>query len=172
MAKVLRIDKALVEQVEVLIESGQCYTEQGKLYFHEELVAYVTTDGEGMVESTKIKITGNDTMKDTAVEIYEKNKEAVIDSAKMEAGRIALNQIMKAYVKLPWGFGKLKKSPLVRLAVANIVSFAVTKISKSPIAIESASYVVKSAMLDAVSSLDLINKFEDILESNIAKMFK
>ena len=183
MATVLRIDKAVWSEDRVIeaIETGNCYSDSGVLTYGGDTIAYVTSNEDGNVSGykTQSKSTATSTtpgksmdkVKEVAVAAFELNKDAAINSAKLEGGRLALNQIMKAYVKLPWGFGKLKKSPLVRLGVANVANAIVKNFIKRENVVQGSEYMVKAAMDDAVKQLDLVNKIEGILEKNIGKYF-
>ena len=183
MVNVTRVDKKVfsTETIMSAINSGNARADNGRLFLNGTLIAYVTSDGNGPVKpynqpKPKQKTaTGEnkvDKVKSTAMDVVDLNRKAATDSAKMEGGRLALNQIMKAYVKLPWGFGKLKNNVLIRLAVANVASGIVSQFVSRKDVVDGSKYMVKSAMDDAVKKLDIVNKIEAILDNNIAKIFK
>lgn len=129
------------------------------------------TEWEGFTNSNKGKedkdMTNKTSAKATAVAVVGKNKAAAISVARMTAGKVAMDQVTKLIKpKLPMMARSYAETPLGKLVMANLFNFAISQyLPDSEKANLVADVMLEGAMLEAMSSLNIEEQLNSILES-------
>lgn len=113
-----------------------------------------TTENKGKNTMTKI------------ANIVAANKSAVVNAAKLEAGKIALTQITKvAAKKAPFMIKGYIDTPIGRVVIANLLSVAVDQYAPSnPKAKAVAGAAMEAAMLEMVQSFNIAEMIDEMVK--------
>lgn len=113
-----------------------------------------TTENKGKNTMTKI------------ANIVAANKSAVVNAAKLEAGKIALTQITKvAAKKAPFMIKGYIDTPIGRVVIANLLSVAVDQYAPSNQKAKAvASAAMEAAMLEMVQSFNIAEMIDEMVK--------
>lgn len=123
--------------------------------------------------TTSNKESNKMTAKTAATALIAKNKSAAITTAKITVGKAAMKQVTKLVSpKLPMMVRGYADTPVGRLLIANIFSFAVANyMANNKKAAIVADAMLEGAMMETMSSLNLEEMLEDLLDKvNISKL--
>lgn len=143
----------------------------GKKFFSfqeldKDIFSPVTVTETKQTKGKEDKIMANN-VKTTAVAVAGKNKTAAIAVARMTAGKVAMEQVTKVIKpKLPMMARGYAETPLGKLVMANLFNFAITQyLPENKKAIMVADVMLEGAMLEAMSSLNIEEQLNNILDS-------
>ncbi|WDR22095.1 hypothetical protein PJM41_0010 [Salmonella phage vB_SenS_UTK0009] len=119
-------------------------------------------------QTSNIQVTenkGNNTMSKVTA-IVAANKSAVVNAAKLEAGKIALTQITKvAAKKAPFMIKGYIDTPIGRVVIANLLSVAVDQYAPSNQKAKAiAGAAMEAAMLEMVQSFNIAEMIDEMVK--------
>ncbi len=105
------------------------------------------------------------TVKTTANAVIAANKSSAVNAAKIEAGTIVINRVVKLLKpKMPFGTSGMLDSPVGRVALANVVNILIEQYaSNNPKAKVISGAVMDAAMLQMVQSFNIGQLVEDLI---------
>lgn len=129
-------------------------TEKHAVNSNTQSVIAQTTENKGKNAMTKI------------ANIVAANKSAVVNAAKLEAGKIALTQITKvAAKKAPFMIKGYIDTPIGRVVIANLLSVAVDQYAPSNQKAKAvASAAMEAAMLEMVQSFNIAEMIDEMVK--------
>jgi hypothetical protein len=151
-------------------ESMIAYNDKGERYFVESDSNHTKSNVKLVdVSSTALVNPTTDNQEETKMtkiaNVVDKNKNALVTAAKIEAGSIALKQVSKIVVpKLPIMVRGYADTPAGRLLLANLFNFAVNQYApRNEKAVLVADAMLQGAMVELVQSFDLNSLIEDVI---------
>lgn len=104
-------------------------------------------------------------VKTTANAVIAANKSSAVNAAKIEAGTIVINRVVKLLKpKMPFGTSGMLDSPVGRVALANVVNILVEQYaSNNPKAKVISGAVMDAAMLQMVQSFNIGQLVDDLI---------
>ncbi|QXV85226.1 hypothetical protein bas27_0187 [Escherichia phage TrudiGerster] len=129
----------------------------------KQAVSSNTQTSSAIAQTTENK--GNNTMS-KVTSIIAANKSAVVNAAKLEAGKIALTQITKvAAKKAPFMIKGYIDTPIGRVVIANLLSVAVDQYAPTNAKAKAvAGAAMEAAMLEMVQSFNIAEMIDEMVK--------
>lgn len=136
--------------------AGFSFEREESIYVENQAVNSNTQTTENKGKNTMTKIAN----------IVAANKSAVVNAAKLEAGKIALTQITKvAAKKAPFMIKGYIDTPIGRVVIANLLSVAVDQYAPSNQKAKAvASAAMEAAMLEMVQSFNIAEMIDEMVK--------